>query len=222
MRNLLSAKSILIVFLLALSACSKHWREGDPGILDEQLNPTIQESLQYAMSSGGVSADEIQRFNRLLEDSYTTIYFAENNSAMGPAQNVAAMLDWNFLGSQAFAQNGGIIFPDLVEKVRVIFLDLPYAERNENAIMFDITSQGRRTIKFFFNDSMSTDVDPSYYDNGEFISRMSSSDGATVLVRSLDVDDDLLQSVIQLELYEFLEGQDFLTGKITTLVGFEP
>lgn len=223
MKNNFVAKLILVLLTLALTACSKHWREGDAGISDDQLFPKIQESVQFAMSSGAIPSTDLDRFNRLLNDENTMIYYAESNQAMGPAQNVTAMADWSFLGSQGIAQFGGNIFPENVEQVRVVFLDLPFYERIENALLFDITSQGRHIVKIFFNDSMSTDVEPSYFDSGEFISQMSSSDGATVLVRSLDTEDDLLQSVIQLELYDYDgAGNELLTGKITTLVGFEP
>jgi hypothetical protein len=217
LRKLGSLNLLLIITMLMLSAaCSKHWREGDPGILDEDLMTYANESLQNASASGFVQASDVERFNQILNDENTTIFFAESNEFMGPAQNVTAMVSWDFLGVQG-------LDPLAVDHVRVIFLDLPYAERNENAVLFDITSQGQHIVKIYFNDSMSTDVEPTFFDNGEFVSQMSSSDGSNILLRSFDTEDDLLQSVIQLEIYEYDgNGTELLTGKVTTLVGFEP
>lgn len=198
-----------------LAACSRHWREGDPGIAEDQLNQFVNESLQFGASSG-VTQTDVDRFNKIFSDPSTTVYYAESGSSMGPAQNVTAMYSWDFLGAQSFTS-------EMIEKSRVVFLDLPYAERTENAILFDITVGGQHIVKIYFNDSMSSDVEPTFFDDGEFVSRMSSSDGSQILLRSFDTDVDLLQSVIQLDVYTWdSNGTELLTGKVTTLVGFEP
>ncbi|OQW53678.1 MAG: hypothetical protein A4S09_07175 [Proteobacteria bacterium SG_bin7] len=206
---------LLVVFsLVMLAACSRHWREGDPGITDEELQPKVMEALQLAANQA-----DAERFKQLFSDQNATVFYAESGSAMGPAQNVTAMYSWDFLsgqGAQSFA-------PETIEKSRVIFIDIPYEDRIQNAILFDITVGGQHIVKIYFNDKNSTDVEPTFFDNGEFVSQMSSSDGSHILLRSFDTDDDVLQSVIQLEVYTWdVDGTELLNGKVTTLVGFEP
>ncbi len=206
--------NLLLTFsLIMLVACSKHWREGDPGILPEEVEGKVMESLQLAANQV-----DAERFKQLYNDPNATVFYAESGAAMGPAQNVTAMYSWDFLQGQSQS-----FLPETVEKSRVIFLDIPYEDGMQNAILFDITVGGQHIVKIYFNDAMSTDVEPTYFDNGEFVSEMSGSDGTRILLRSLDTDDDLLQSVIQLEVYTMdVDGTELLNGKVTTLVGFEP
>lgn len=210
------------MFLFSAVACSKHWRDGDPGIADSDLDVLIQESLSVVASTQGiVPQTDVERFNNLFNQEQTTVYFAESGASMGPAQNIAAFTDWRFMGDQGLQQNGGSeIFAENIEKVRVIFLDLSTDQGTENALLIDVTIQGRRIVKFFFNDSQSVNSEPSYFDGGEFVSQMTASDGSQISVRSLDVEDDLLQSNIQLEVYDYITGEESLAGKFTTLVGF--
>ncbi len=215
---------LAILFLgVALTGCSQHWREADPGVEVEDMEALLQESLQTVNAQSSViPAGDAQRFQRLLDDPNTTIFFSETNPEMGDTVNVFPFVDWRFMGEQASAQNGGEIFSEHISYGRVFFLDLSSEDgSNENAILFDLEISGKRVVKIFFNDSQTSEVERTYFDSGEFVSHMVASDGSQVVLRSFDVDEDVLQSVIQLEFYDFVEnGEENFTGKISTLVGF--
>ncbi len=211
--------ALLSFLFLALAACSRHYRTGDAGVDGTQLNTLLEESL--TAGSTATSPDEIQRFRQIFNDPNTTIYFAESNENFGNAFNVAAIYDWNFLGQAGLAQNlGGEVFTEALQHARVFFLDLPYEDRIQSALLIDINHQGNRIVKIFLNDAYSAS-EPTWVEAGELTSHMTASDGAEIIVRSYDVDGDLLQSVIQLQINGFdSEGSEVLLGKIATLVGF--
>lgn len=217
--------SLALLLVLALTGCSQRWRDADPGLDASQVEELLAESLAaVTLQSAIIPQDDTDRFETLLSDPNTTIYFAESNPDMGEPKNVAPFLDWRFLGQQAKAQNGGEVFSDQITYARIFFLDLAYeGSSSENALLIDIKVGDRRVVKIFFNDQFTTEVERSYFENGEFVSHMTSSDGSQIVIRSFDVLDDQLQSVIQLEVYDFIEnGKESFAGKFSTLVAFGP
>ena len=211
--------SLIITLGMSLAGCSQHWRDADPGVDGDQVDAMLDESLTAVTQiADNNSAQDSESFKSLASDPNTTIFFAESNSEMGEPKNLVPFFDLLFLGTQGTSQYGGDVILEPITKARVFFLDRANEDgSNENAMLLDLIVGDRRILKIFFSDPSA----PSYFENGEFVSQMASSDGAQIVIRSFDVDDDALQSVIQLKVYDFDEnGDESLAGKITTLVAF--
>jgi len=88
------------IFLgLALTGCSQHWRDADPGIDSAEVDALLTESLQAVTAQASIIPQEdAERFQALVADPNTTIYFAESNAEMGEPKNLVPFLDWRFLG----------------------------------------------------------------------------------------------------------------------------
>jgi len=206
---------IILVLGLWLSGCSYQWREAEAGITDDELMDLISEISKDASATSGTG--NMQKFMSLVQDEFSTIYFAEgyvdNSGTMGPPASILSFLDFTFLGRD------NLSVWDL-DEARAIFVDtIDEAGVRQNALLLDlmVTGESTMTTKVFVGSG------DSGVNDGQFSATLNGdSGGPALVVRSNDVElgSDELAGIIQLQVWDFNnEGEDYL-GKISTLVGF--
>lgn len=201
---------------LLLSGCSYQWREADPGITDDELIDLIGEIGKNASVTSGTG--NLQKLLTMVEDPYSSIYFAEgfadNSGTMGPPASILSFLDFYFVGRD------DITVWD-IEEARAFFVDL--VDENgvrQNALMIDLQVEGETN---FVTKVFVSGGDGGVGDDEFSVTLNGDSGGAALVARTYDLSEgtDELAGVIQLSLWDFFEGEEDYLGKISTMVGFD-
>lgn len=194
--------AILILILSAwLAGCSNQWREANPERTPEEVNQflaDVQSAQGQGLSSGNVTA-ALQHVNE------AQLYFADSESNIGMVSSLLSF-DWfGWMGNGAENLSWGNI-----SETRIFFLDYWNGSYSEVGLVIGI-NQGQGYTYYGFHGTGDS------YD-GEFVAELQGGAG-TIVARSYDTTDDILDDVIQLKLYLVGPGggEQYL-GKISTLV----
>jgi hypothetical protein len=195
-----------LLVLLCVSACSTHWRTGDPGV----DYPTMISQLDNLLGTNGesvtTSTGSTSEMAVLRQDPNSSIYFAQAPGSLGSVAAVAKLdLGWLGVTGMDFAT---------IKSIQIYFIDGTGSKGHEAGLMVSVAGEGSSTDVHVFTSASAPRVTGGIYS-------VTVSDGTNSLVlSSKDVaKNGKLATVIQLTVGD-AKGNP--VGKFTTLVGFLP
>lgn len=209
MRSSLPVVSVVMMGLLLFSTgCSTQYAEVDAEFESGDVIAMLDE-IKKSPSVSSADQAALNEFFAIKDDPKSSIYFSYGPGELGPTISVASLVDWSFLG----ANN---VFFNTIEDVRIFYVMLP----NKAALLIDIKVAGSDS---FVTRAFVTTETPFFAD-GEYIAVLGNNGTAKMALRSMDVTDGELNSVIQLKMSLFAPqtGEEIPNGKFSTLVGFGP
>ena len=198
----------LIVIALLGTGCSQRWIESDTGYAPEELMAEIA-SLTENVQGLEVGSAELQKFISLKNSPKSSIYFVDGPSPMGQALSAASLLNFGILDR-----------PDKVDfdlqKAIVIYVEDITENGYESALFFQVTFQGEETpvTKVFVS------LEEPIIDEGKYIALMGQGGNHDLTLESYYTQDGDLQSVIQFQVYQVVNGVESWVGKLGAMVGF--
>lgn len=202
-------RALAIIFLmsaLSLAGCSNHWRDADAGLSDQDLLLMLAEAQDVAAASSDSTG--VADIVAMKDQSGVSIFFADNAGPLGGVANVLSLVDFSFLGDEG--SDSLSVFS--IENVRVFFLSVPVAGGGfDTGLILGIQRSGEKDYRYYGFRGVGEIVDDQY------VTELAKSDALTLILRSDDVEEGDLTSVIQFHVYN---AQDEELGKIPTMVGF--
>lgn len=194
--------TLAAIALLASVSCSSRWREADSDIDDTVVMTSLAELGDTGAAGAGGLADVLA-----LKDQGSSIYYAEAPGSLGYVGNVLSLVDFTFLG----APQGTIA--NQISNARIFFFDLPTTSSREVGLIVGV-KMGSDTFSY------SVWKGTAASNNGKYEATLQGS-SSNIVLRSYDIDQDDLTSVIQLRVYVIeADGQESYIGKFSTLIGF--
>ncbi|MCB0406615.1 MAG: hypothetical protein KDD34_00345 [Bdellovibrionales bacterium] len=196
-----------ITLVLSLGACSQQWIEADAGLTSEELMEQIQEVQSFV--EGGVNSSAKSKFDELvaLPDSY--IYFVDGPSPMGQAVSAASLIHFGLLGHEDYSALD-------IDLAKVIYVEGITENGLESALLIQVQFKGDSKPVTEYFESIQT---PSI-NNDEYVAIMGHGGTPKLALRSFYTSDGELQSVVQFQVFEIINGVESWIGKFGAMVGF--
>lgn len=202
-------RTLVILFsVLSSIACSQRWIESDTGYSSDELLSEIS-SLTNNIQGSDAGSQELATFNSLVKSSTSSIYFVDGPSPMGQALSAVSFLNFEVMGrsdksdfdlDQAIA----VYVEDLTENgfESALFVQL-YFEDEENPVTKVFASIEEPTI-----------------DDDKYVAFMGQNGNHQLTLETFYTEGGDLQSVIQFQVYEVINGSESWLGKFGAMVGY--
>lgn len=199
--------SAAVLSLVLLTGCSERWIEADAGLSGDEVIQLIADV--QANQGAGVNSSARETFNQLVESSTSYIYFVDGPSPMGTAFSSASLINFNILGRSDVS--------DLdLSKATVVYVEDLTEQGWKSALLVQIEVQGEsQPVTRIFESVRAPRVESEMY-----IAEMGAGGNHQITLKSSYVEGDLLQTVIQFDVYEIQDAQEFFVGKFGAMVGF--
>lgn len=200
--------TILVGAAFVLStACSQRWIEADAGLTSDDLFTQINAVQQAAEGDGNSSAMSL--FNDLINSPSSFIYYVDGPSPMGNALSAASLVTFNIVGRPEVSDL------DLSNAI-VIYVE-DFTENGwQSALLVQIDVEGEsKPVTEVFES-----VRPPYVDDDVYYAEMGHGGTHKLTLRSFYTADGELQTVIQFQVFEIINGVEEYIGKFGAMVGY--
>lgn len=193
--------------LTLLTGCSERWIEADAGLSGDEVIQLIADV--QANQGAGVNSSARDTFNQLVESPTSYIYFVDGPSPMGTAFSAASLVNFNLLGRSDVS--------DLdLAKATVVYVEDLTEQGWKSALLVQIEIKGEsQPITRIFESIRAPRVE-----NDLYVAEMGVGGNHQLTLKSLYVEGDELQTVIQFDVYEIQSAQETWVGKFGAMVGF--
>ncbi len=206
---ILKIQTIILVggALLFNTACSQRWIEADAGLTSDELMSQI-DAVQLAAEGAGDSS-AMSRFKDLVLSPTSYIYYVDGPSLMGSALSAASLVRFNIVGRPQVS--------DLDLKNAIVIYVEDFTEQGwQSALLIQIDVQGESSPVTEVFES----IHPPYVDNDIYYVEMGHGGVHKLTLRSFYTTDGELQTVVQFQVFEVINGVEEYIGKLGAMVGF--
>jgi len=205
-QNIIKSAGV-IIFALSLGACSQQWIEADAGLTSEELMQQIQEVQSFV--EGGVNASAKNKFDELVALPNSYIYFVDGPSPMGQAISAASLIHFGLLGRNDYSALD-------IDLAKVIYVEGVTDKGLESALLIQVQFKGDSKPVTEYFESIQT---PSVNDD-EYVTIMGHDGAPKLALHSFYTSDGELQTVVQFQVFEIINGVESWIGKFGAMVGF--
>lgn len=189
------------------TACSQRWIEADADLTSEDLMYQIEAVQQEAEGDGNSTAMSV--FNDLVSSPTSYIYYVDGPSVMGSALSAASLVSFNIVGRADIS--------DMDLKNAIVIYVEDFTENGwQSALLVQIDVEGEsRPITEVFES-----VRSPYVDDDVYYAEMGHGGTHKLTLRSFYTTGGELQTVVQFQVFEIINGVEEYIGKFGAMVGF--